>query len=62
MRTSCEMTSDVVIRAEALGKKYLVGHDVQRERYTTLREVIARKVKGLARSGANGFRTTVTGQ
>jgi lipopolysaccharide transport system ATP-binding protein len=56
------MTSDVVIRAEALGKKYLVGHDVQRERYTTLREVIARKVKGLARSGANGFRTTVTGQ
>jgi lipopolysaccharide transport system ATP-binding protein len=53
------MTGDVVIRAEALGKKYLVGHDVQRERYTTLREVIARKVKGLAGSGANGFRATM---
>ena len=59
MRTSCEMTSDVVIRAEALGKKYLVGHDVQPERYTTLREVIARNVKRLARSGANGFRPTM---
>src|ERR1035437_9853374 len=52
------MTDGVVIRAESLGKKYLVGHDVQRERYTTLREVIARNVKRLARSGANGFRGT----
>ncbi len=53
------MTGDVVIRAEALGKKYLVGHDVQRERYTTLREVITRKVRRLARMGANGFRATM---
>ena len=57
------MTSDVVIRAESLGKKYLISHDVQRERYTTLREVISGKAKRLARSAANGFRTTmVTGQ
>jgi len=49
------MTDDVVIRAESLGKKYVIGHDLRRERYTTLREVIARKVKRLARSGANGF-------
>jgi lipopolysaccharide transport system ATP-binding protein len=55
--TSCDMT-DVVIRAESLGKKYLIGHDVQRERYTTLREVIARRVKRLARSGSNGSRAT----
>ncbi len=48
-----------MIRAEALGKKYLVGHDVQRERYTTLREVITRKVRRLARMGANGFRATM---
>jgi len=53
------MTGDVVIRAEALGKKYLVGHDVQRERYTTLREVITRKVRRLARMGANRFRATM---
>jgi lipopolysaccharide transport system ATP-binding protein len=46
--------TDVVIRAEALGKKYLIGHDVQRELYTTLREVIARKAKRLGRSISNG--------
>ena len=53
------MTGDVVIRAESLGKKYLIGHDVQRERYTTLREAIARKIKRLAGSGANGARATM---
>jgi lipopolysaccharide transport system ATP-binding protein len=53
------MTDDVVIRAESLGKKYLIGHDLRRKRYTTLREVIAQKVKRLARSGSNGFRTTM---
>jgi lipopolysaccharide transport system ATP-binding protein len=58
--TSCDMT-DAVIRAESLGKKYLIGHDVQPERYTTLREVIARKVKRLARSGSNGSRATTSG-
>jgi lipopolysaccharide transport system ATP-binding protein len=54
------MTGDVVIRAESLGKKYLIGHDLRGERYTTLGEVIARNVKRLARSGANGFRATMT--
>ena len=34
--------SDVVIRAEGLGKKYLIGHEAERERYTALRDVIAR--------------------
>ena len=53
------MTDDVVIRAESLGKKYLIGHDLRRERYTTLREVIARKAKRFARSGTNGFRATM---
>jgi lipopolysaccharide transport system ATP-binding protein len=48
-----------VIRAESLGKKYLISHDVQRERYTTLREVIARKVRRLGRSGANGRQATM---
>ena len=54
------MTGDVVIRAQSLGKKYLIGHDVQREGYTTLREVIARKLKRLARSGANDRRATMS--
>ena len=35
-----DVMSDVVIRAEGLGKKYLIGHESQRERYTALRDVI----------------------
>ncbi|MHB2169130.1 ABC transporter ATP-binding protein [Alsobacter sp. R-9] len=42
--------SDVVIRAEGLGKKYLIGHEERKERYTALRDVIARQARGLARS------------
>ena len=42
--------SDVIIRAERLGKKYLIGHQVQAERYTALRDVVVRTAKGLARS------------
>jgi ABC-type polysaccharide/polyol phosphate transport system ATPase subunit len=42
--------TDVVIRAEGLGKKYLLGHQTQRERYTALRDVLARSAKGLGRS------------
>ena len=43
------MAEDVVICAEALGKKYLIGHNVERERYTALRDVIARKARILRR-------------
>lgn len=42
--------SDVVIRAECLGKKYLIGHLNERERYTALRDVMARVAKRLVRS------------
>jgi len=38
------------IRAESLGKRYLIGHQAQRERYTALRDVIGRTAKGLIRS------------
>src|SRR6266540_2912838 len=42
------MSSDVVIRAENLGKKYLLTHQTRgRSRYTALRDVIADGVKGL---------------
>ena len=34
--------SEVVIRAEGLGKKYTIGHETQRERYSALRDVVAR--------------------
>ena len=39
--------SDVVIKAEGLGKKYLIGHQRETERYTALRDVLARSVKGM---------------
>lgn len=43
--------SDVVIRAEGLGKKYLIGHQASgRERYTALRDVVGRQVRGFIRS------------
>ena len=50
------MTGEIVIRADGLAKKYVINHEVERERYTALRDVIARNVKNLARSGADLFR------
>lgn len=41
--------SDVVIRAEGLGKKYIIGHETQRESYTALRDVIARGAQNFLR-------------
>lgn len=40
--------SDVVIRAEGLGKKYIIGHE--RERYNALRDVMVRTARNFARS------------
>jgi lipopolysaccharide transport system ATP-binding protein len=45
------MSADVVIRAEGLGKKYVIGHQAaQRERYVALRDVIARNARNLGRT------------
>jgi len=41
--------SDVVIRAEGLGKKYLIGHQ-SNERYTALRDVLGRTARDFLRS------------
>ena len=53
------MAEDVVIRAEGLGKKYVIGHAAEREGYVALRDVLARgarnlwrKTAGMARGGA----------
>src|SRR5215468_3971739 len=46
--------SDIVIDAENLSKSYLVGHhSVQRERYTALRDVIAREARNFARKAGD---------
>jgi lipopolysaccharide transport system ATP-binding protein len=47
------MGDDVVIRAEGLSKKYLIGHEAERERYTALRDVMVRGTKGLWRKAAD---------
>ena len=38
------MADDVIIRVENLGKKYTIGHEVKRERYVALRDVLASKL------------------
>ena len=43
--------SDVVIRAEGLGKKYLIGHQAEREPYNALRDVIAQNGERLRTLG-----------
>jgi ABC-type polysaccharide/polyol phosphate transport system ATPase subunit len=48
--------SDVVIRAEGLGKKYLIGHQAPAERYVALRDVIGRTARGFLRTARDTLR------
>src|SRR5262249_45712057 len=49
--------SDIVIAAENLSKSYLVGHQAtQRERYTALRDVIAREARNFGRKAVDLIR------
>ncbi|MEL6492900.1 MAG: polysaccharide ABC transporter ATP-binding protein [Cyanobacteria bacterium J06621_3] len=47
---------DTVIRVENLGKKYAIGHQQEKQQYTTLRDVIANSSKGLAKRFRRGSR------
>ena len=48
--------SDIMIKTEGLGKKYIISHEAQ-EKYTALRDVIQQKAKGfLSHQGAFCFR------
>src|SRR5437879_9663304 len=47
------MADDVVISAEGLGKKYLIGHAAERERYVALRDVLVRGAHNLWRKTAD---------
>jgi lipopolysaccharide transport system ATP-binding protein len=60
------MAEEIVIRAERLGKRYVIGHAAERERYVALRDVMARGVRNLwckaalmARGGAFPSKNTV---
>ncbi|CAA2141138.1 ABC transporter ATP-binding protein [Hyphomicrobium sp. ghe19] len=48
--------TDAVIRAEGLGKKYLIGHQAERERYSALRDVIKSSVTAFTRSARDVMR------
>jgi lipopolysaccharide transport system ATP-binding protein len=49
--------SDVVISVENLSKRYLIGHEsAQRERYTALRDVIARETRNFVRKATDMLR------
>jgi lipopolysaccharide transport system ATP-binding protein len=49
--------SDIVIVAENVSKRYLVGHQsAQRERYTTLRDVASREARNFARKAVDFVR------
>jgi lipopolysaccharide transport system ATP-binding protein len=50
------MASDVVIRADHLGKKYIIGHESERERYMALRDVIGRNARNFVRTTVNMLR------
>ena len=45
--------SDVVIKAESLGKKYLIGHRTESGRYVALRDVLAHNARALWRRTAD---------
>jgi lipopolysaccharide transport system ATP-binding protein len=47
------MAEDVVICADGLGKKYLIGHTAERERQVTLRDVLTRGAQNLWRKAAD---------
>lgn len=49
--------SDIIIAVENLSKRYLVGHQsVQRERYTALRDVVAREARNFTRNAVDFVR------
>jgi lipopolysaccharide transport system ATP-binding protein len=50
------MGEDVVIRAEGLGKRYLIGHTAEREPYVALRDELIRGVHNLWRKTADMVR------
>lgn len=56
------MADDVVIRAEGLGKKYMIGHAEERERYVALRDVIAQGARNLWRKTSAPARGDIVAQ
>jgi len=47
------MDADIVIRAEGLGKRYVIGHQAETERYLVLRDVVTRTAQSAWRKTAD---------
>jgi len=41
--------SEIVIKAENLGKSYIIGHQAERGGYVALRDVLVQNIRGLFR-------------
>ena len=50
------MADDVVIRAEGVGKRYMIGHVTEREHYAALRDELVSGAKNLWRKTADTLR------
>ena len=50
------MDSDVIIRVDGLGKKYVIGHELERQRYVALRDVMGRSAGNFIRRGVGMMR------
>jgi lipopolysaccharide transport system ATP-binding protein len=50
------MAGNVVIRVEGLGKKYIIGHEIERERYTALRDIAARTARNVWKRAVDAAR------
>lgn len=48
--------SDIVIKAEGLGKKYLISHQSEREKYFAIRDVMGRALKSFVKTAADAAR------
>jgi lipopolysaccharide transport system ATP-binding protein len=57
------MGTPIVIRANSLGKKYVIGHEADRKSYTALRDIISRKARNVLRTTSDMLRgrAVVTG-
>jgi lipopolysaccharide transport system ATP-binding protein len=49
-------SQELAIRVEGLGKKYVIGHEAQREQYAALRDAITRNVSSLWRRSVDMLR------
>src|SRR5215510_13473727 len=54
------MAADIVIRAEGLGKKYVIGHQTDNVRYVALRDVLSHGVRNAWQRTADMFHGRVS--